>query len=187
MEVKGIPLIEPGDMTDIERFRLVVSPAERSVEIYAQSHRGSISGPRSYENAVCAIGEAHTGARTSPFMTINEDAAWDMFKEMCRVYAGDYSVLEFNEIGKTMEVKKPGGGGGRFIPAGERTPLEAQLLEKVDLLERLLTAKDDNLADLRAMLPTAVECSGDLKPLEIEQLLRGPGEPLTPAKKGERY
>ena len=186
MEGKGIPLREPGDMTDIERFRLVVSPAERSVEVYAQSHNPH-TGPKCYELAVCAVGEAHTGIRTQPFMTLHEDAAWDMFKEMCRVYAGDYSVLEFNEIGKTMEVKKPGGGGGRFIPAGERTPLEAQLLEKVDLLERLLTAKDDNLLDLRAMLPTTVEYSGDLKPLEIEQLLREPGTPLTPAKKGERY
>jgi hypothetical protein len=120
-------------------------------------------------------------------LTLSETAAWDLFKEMCKAYSSDYSALEFSDVTMTMAVKNPGAGGARIIPPGEHTSLEAMLLEKVNLLERLLTAKDDNLADLRAMLPTTVEYSGDLKPLEIEQLLRGPGEPLTPAKKGERY
>lgn len=178
--------MEPGDLTDIEQIRLVVSPASRSVEIHARSHSTHL-GPQVYEGAVCTSQRAHPATRYEPLMTLHEDAAWDMFKEMCRVYAGDHSVLEFNEISKTMEVKNPGGGGGRFIPAGERTPLEAQLLEKVDLLERLIAAKDENLADVRSLLPSAVEYGCDLKPLEIEQLLREPGTPLTPTKKGEGY
>lgn len=178
--------MEPGDLTDIEQIRLVVSPASRSVEIHARGHSTHL-GSQVYEGAVCTCQDAHIGVRYEPLMTLHEDAAWDMFKEMCRVYAGDHSVLEFNEISKTMEVKKPGGGGGRFIPAGERTPLEAQLLEKVDLLERLIAAKDENLADVRSLLPSAVEYGCDLKPLEIEQLLREPGTPLTPTKKGEGY
>lgn len=177
---------EPGDMTDIEHFHLVVSPAERSVEIHARSHHPH-TGPKVYERAIYASQQEELGTRYDPLMTLHEDAAWDLFKQMCRVYAGDFSVLEFNEISKTMEVKKPGGGGGRFIPAGERTPLEAQLLEKVDLLERLIAAKDENLADVRSLLPSAVEYGCDLKPLEIEQPLREPGTPLTPIKKGEGY
>lgn len=176
---------EPGDMTDIEHFHLVVSPAERSVEIHARSHHPH-TGPKVYERAIYASQQEELGTRYDPLMTLHEDAAWDLFKQMCRVYAGDFSALEFNEISKTMELKKTGAAAGRFIPAGERTPLEAMLLEKIDLMERLIGAKDENLADLRSMLPTAVEYSGDLKPLEIEQLLREPGTPLTPPK-DERY
>lgn len=165
--------MEPGDLTDIEQIRLVVSPASRSVEIHARSHN-THTGPQVYEGAVCTTQAAHSGVRYEPLMTLHEDAAWDMFKEMCRAYAGDYSVLEFNEITKTMEVKSPGAGGGRFIPAGERTPLEAQLLEKVDLLERLVAAKDENLADIRSQLSyTYTEQRDPNVPLTIPQLNEG--------------
>ena len=179
---------EPGDMTDIERLRLVVSPASRSVDIYAQSHRGSLAGAKVYERAICAVSDASAGARSEPLMTLTDDAAWDLFKEMCRVFAADFSTLEFNEVSHDMAVKAPGAGGGRFIPAGERTPLEAQLLEKVDTLERIIAAKDDNLKDLRSMLPMTVECDGADLAIRVEDFIRarGPGEPLTPPK-DERY
>lgn len=178
---------EPGDMTDIERLHLVVSPASRSVDFYAQSHRG-IAGAKVYERAICAVSDASVGARTEPLMTLSDDAAWDLFKEMCRVFAADFSTLEFNEVSHDMAVKAPGAGGGRFIPAGERTPLEAQLLEKVDTLERIIAAKDDNLKDLRSMLPMTVECDGADLAIRVEDFIRarGPGEPLTPPK-DERY
>lgn len=179
---------EPGDMTDIERLRLVVSPASRSVDVYAQSHRGSLAGAKVYERAICAVSDASAGARSESLMTLTDDAAWDLFKEMCRVFAADFSTLEFNEVSHDMAVKAPGAGGGRFIPAGERTPLEAQLLEKVDTLERIIAAKDDNLKDLRSMLPMTVECDGADLAIRVEDFIRarGPGEPLTPPK-DERY
>ncbi len=165
--------MEPGDLTDIEQIRLVVSPASRSVEIHARGHSTHL-GSQVYEGAVCTCQEAHIGVRYEPLMTLHEDAAWDMFKEMCRVYAGDYSVLEFNEIAKTMEVKKPGVGGGRFIPAGERTPLEAMLLEKIDMLERLITAKDENLADIRSQLTyTYTEEQDPNIPITVPELNEG--------------
>lgn len=165
--------MEPGDLTDIEQIRLVVSPASRSVEIHARGHSTHL-GPQVYEGAVCTCQDAHIGVRYEPLMTLHEDAAWDMFKEMCRVYAGDYSVLEFNEIAKTMEVKKPGAGGGRFIPAGERTPLEAMLLEKIDMLERLITAKDENLADIRSQLTyTYTEEQDPNIPITVPELNEG--------------
>ena len=178
---------EPGDMTDIEHFHLVVSPAERSVEIHARSHHPH-TGPKVYERAIYASQQEELGTRYDPLMTLHEDAAWDLFKQMCRVYAGDFSALEFNEISKTMELKKTGAAAGRFIPAGERTPLEAQLLEKVDTLERIIAAKDDNLKDLRSMLPMTVECDGAGMAIRVEDFIRarGPGEPLTPPK-DERY
>lgn len=163
--------MEPGDLTDVEQIRLVVSPASRSVEIHARSHN-THTGPQVYEGAVCTSQRAHPATRYEPLMTLHEDAAWDMFKEMCRVYAGDYSVLEFNEITKTMEVKSPGAGGGRFIPAGERTPLEAQLLEKVDLLERLVAAKDENLADIRGQLSYTYERDPNV-PITLPKLEEG--------------
>ena len=179
--------MEPGDMTDIEHFHLVVSPAGRSVEIHARSHHPH-TGPKVYERAIYASQPEELGTRYDPLMTLHEDAAWDLFKQMCRVYAGDFSALEFNEISKTMELKAPGAGGGRFIPAGERTPLEAQLLEKVDTLERIIAAKDDNLKDLRSMLPMTVECDGAGLAIRVEDFIRArePGEPLTPPK-DERY
>ena len=179
--------MEPGDLTDIEQIRLVVSPASRSVEIHARSHN-THTGPQVYEGAVCTSQPAHPATRYEPLMTLHEDAAWDLFKEMCRVFAADFSTLEFNEVSHDMAVKAPGAGGGRFIPAGERTPLEAQLLEKVDTLERIIAAKDDNLKDLRSMLPMTVECDGADLAIRVEDFIRarGPGEPLTPPK-DERY
>ena len=105
-------------------------------------------------------------------MTLHEDAAWDLFKQMCRVYAGDFSALEFNEISKTMELKKTGAAAGRFIPAGERTPLEAQLLEKVDLMERLVAAKDENLAEIRGQLSYTYERDPNV-PITLPKLEEG--------------
>lgn len=179
--------MEPGDMTEIEHFHLVVSPAGRSVEIHARSHN-THTGPKVYERAIYACQPEELGTRYDPLMTLHEDAAWDLFKQMCRVFAADFSTLEFNEISRDMAVKAPGAGGGRFIPAGERTPLEAQLLEKVDTLERIIAAKDDNLKDLRSMLPMTVECDGAGMAIRVEDFIRarGPGEPLTPPK-DERY
>ena len=165
--------MEPGDLTDIEQIRLVVSPASRSVEIHARSHN-THTGPKVYEGAVCTSQDAFAGTRYEPLMTLHEDAAWDMFKEMCRVYAGDYSVLELNEITRTMEVKAPGAGGGRFIPAGERTALEAHLLEKVDMMERLIKAKDENLADIRSQLTyTYTEDRDPNVPITLPKLEEG--------------
>lgn len=163
--------MEPGDLTDVEQIRLVVSPASRSVEVFARSHNPH-TGPRVYEGAVFTSQEYHAGVRYEPLMTLHEDAAWDMFKEMCRVYATDFSVLEFNEISRDMAVKSPGAGGGRFIPAGERTPLEAQLLEKVDLLERLVAAKDENLADIRGQLSYTYERDPNV-PITLPKLEEG--------------
>lgn len=162
---------EPGDMTDIEHFHLVVSPAERSVEIHARSHHPH-TGPKVYERAIYASQQEELGTRYDPLMTLHEDAAWDLFKQMCRVYAGDFSALEFNEISKTMELKKTGAAAGRFIPAGERTPLEAMLLEKVDLMERLVAAKDENLADIRGQLSYTYERDPNV-PITLPKLEEG--------------
>lgn len=164
--------MEPGDFTDIERLFPVWNPASRSVDIQARSHNPH-TGPRVYERAVFASREENRGEITDPLMTLDENAAWGLFKELIKMYATDMSVLEFNDISRTMDVKVPA-SLGRFTPVGEHTPLEALLSEKVDLLERLLKAKDENLADIRNQLTyTYTEIRDPNVPLTIPKLEEG--------------
>lgn len=164
---------DAGDFTDIDEIRLVVSPASRSVEMHARGHN-THTGPQVFENAIYTTQPAEPGTRYEPLLTLSETAAWDLFKEMCKAYSGDYSALEFNHVTMTMTVKKPGAGGARIIPPGEHTPLEAMLLEKVDLLERLVAAKDENLADIRSQLSyTYVEERDPNVPITLPKLEEG--------------
>lgn len=145
-----------GDLTDIDEMRVVVNPAHRSVDVFARGHH-THTGEQAFENACATTRDVKRGQMTDPLMTLRDEVAFSLFKDLCKVFADDFSVLEFSSVNLTMNVKSPGAGGGRFIPAGAMSDTEMELTKRIGMLERLLTAKDENLADLRRQVSYTCE------------------------------
>lgn len=139
------------EFADIDDFRVISLPAGRCFEFGAIGHNPH-TGKQIFSKAVCVTEPYDPTVKHDPLFTLSEVAAFNLLREMCKAFADDFSVLEFNAVNLSMKVKPPAHGGGRFIPAGERTPAEVILEEKVAMLERLIEAKDENLADLRGQV-----------------------------------